>query len=498
MTKTVRAASTTMTHDGNDLKLKVEQGDQDLENSQKSMMLIDPDELESGFTHSTETPKMPGDKKAPTTAAVKKVEATAAKPAAKAPVKANGAPAQDLVDKEVPKGAPDGTVELAELPNEEDPSAGYLEKEAGMPVLNNASVDDSEFHDEGENDIDSANEFDDLPNMTAAPMMDEGLDGEFEDLGTGEPVADENAVEAEGMAGTPNMAPAAECADFASPESTAEEMPLLDVDGVPDDEGTDDLAFACVAGNVLVLRKDRVIASMGPKQAKKIGAADVYDGEQYQAVTAHAIEQKGLRKGLVQQGFVLSKVKMTASAATAKVVAAKVEAGLKARHEQLAARDKALEHSIAIASVGINKRFFKDAENPLKDALIAELKTAGVRGAEKLVANAFAEHGPGYAKSIMTLANRIVAAPEEVRNQYADALDMTSDEDFMDDEPAMEVEGGEGCIDGEDEFEDLGHGATVTAALSAPSIRKYPGALLAGMKDAGSHALLFGDTPLVG
>jgi hypothetical protein len=470
MTKQLRAASTTQTHNGNELRLKVEEGEDELKNSQESMMLIDPEEFDSGFTHSQDIPKFPGAKKAPTIA--KKV-------------KANGS--QELIDKELPAGSPSGGDNISQIPNDTDPSAGYLEKESGLPVINNVSaefVDDDELDDEEE-----SSEFDDLPHINATVVNEDNVGDEFEDLGTDdEEFSEEPApVEAEGMAGTPNEE---DPEDFAG-QSTVDELPLVDVDEVPDTEGSEDLTFAVTASNVLVIRRDRVIASMGPRQAKKIGVQTFYLGDQFHDVTAHAIDTKGLRKGLIQQGFVLARVKVTAIKAISKIVSKKVEAGMAVRREQIEARDKALEHSLAIAAVGINKRYFKDAENPLKAALIVELKSAGVRGASQIVSTAFGEYGVKYAKSILTLANKISAMPEEVRDGHAEALDMTSDEDF--DDTPIEVESD---TEDEDKFEDLGHGSTVTAALSTPYHRKYPGALLAGV-DPSVHDLLFGNKPLV-
>ena len=92
-----------------------------------------------------------------------------------------------------------------------------------------------------------------------------------------------------------------------------------------------------------------------------------------------------------------------------------------------------------------------------------------------------------YAKSILTLANKISEMPEEVRNQYASALDMTEDGDFEPEEASVDEEE-------EEEFEDLP--TSVSAALSTP-VRRDRGTLLsAGIKSSalsilnGSQSLL--------
>jgi len=493
MTDKVNAASA-FTHEGNDLKLKVEDGDSGLENSQAPMMLIDADDFESGLTHSQDKPTMPGATKAPTTAATK----PAIKPAVKAraaakPVKANGMQQQQLVDKELPAGAPSGDgVNVALIDNETDPAAGYLEKEAGLPVINNASLegldaDEFESAEDPDGPTDAApgfeaevgaeleneegDEFDDLPSMSnepaapmaeAAPLADE--DGEeFEDFGAVEPAAAPVAEGAEPMM----EEPVEEVADFEAAPVTDEQVPLVDADQVPDTEGSEDIVFATVRNSLHVIRSNRIIASMGPAKARKLGMSDIYLSDQFQDVLAHAIDTKGLRKGLIQQGLTLAKVKMTASQANAKVIKAKVEAGIASRMDAVAKQNKALDQSLAIAAVGINKRYFKDADNSLKASLVEELKRAGVKGASQLVASCFAEHGVAYARSILSLANRIAAMPEEVRNNHADSLDMTSDEDFEED-AGDEVESS--VDEEEDEFNPVA--ATVTAALGSPSFRR--------------------------
>src|SRR6202008_2039930 len=89
---------------------------------------------------------------------------------------------------------------------------------------------------------------------------------------------------------------------------------------------------------------------------------------------------------------------------------------------------EATEQCMAIAAVGINRQFFKDTHNELRAALEEELQAAGVRGATKLVRHVFASKGVAYAKAIVTLATKLQAMPESTRNQFAEALDMTSEE----------------------------------------------------------------------
>jgi hypothetical protein len=287
-------------------------------------------------------------------------------------------------------------------------------------------------------------------------------------------------------------------ADMAEPEDDGftdlpadESVAIADADEISDQVDGDELQFATIANAVHVIRSNRIIASIGPVSAKKAGVADVYMTPQYQDVVAANIDAKGLRKGLVQSGFILAKVAIKASKHTAKAVQAKVEAAVSSKVEALHKQNKAMEQALAIAAVGINRRYFKDANNDLKTNLEAELVQAGLRGGQNIVRAMFAQHGVSYAKSILTLATKIAAMPEEMRNQYADALDMTEDEDFGGD---MEAEADDEMMDEEEDFDPIP--ASVTAALQSP-VRRNAVLLTAGVRSPTAMSILTGSQSLV-
>lgn len=469
MTKKSRVISATSTH--SDGAVKQGSSESKVTNHQDDMLLIDPDEVGGGNTHSGETPKVKGAKKAPTTAAVR--------------------------DEERPKGG-----RTAQIPNEVDPASGYLETEAGMPVIDNTVA--AEVDEVDTDEVEEVDPGDDVGD-------DEELEAEFEDLGD---LEGEEGVEAEfddgsddGMddLGAPDVEAEFEDLDeleaadegaeeplpFEEDVADAENVSLLDADAVSD-EDADDLMFAVTANVVHVIRSNRIIASMGPATARKIQMHDVYLSDQFQDVVQASVDSKGLRKGLVQSGFVLAKVKLAAaSKATTKAIEAKVSARITAKVEALNRKDEALEQSLAIAAVGINRRYFKDTPNELRAALETELQTAGVRGASRMVQAAFQAHGVDYAKAILTLARRLSAMPEEVRNQYAEALDLTSDEEFD-----VEAE-----LDDEDDFDEDAEDmpTSVSAALLSPSRRSSPqtASLLKAGTNSAAMSILTGDTPLV-
>lgn len=443
----VSAAST---HFPNTEKVKVEDSEFETLNHQEAEMLIDPEDKTSGSTHSQETPKL------------KSVKAS-------------------ITDEEI-KG-PENT----HIPNGEDPAAGYLEKEAGMPVAEVpasagfASMFDDEGDDEFEKEYSAEEE-----------AEEQNADAEFDDLAGEDIVADaefENFEAPEAEIHEDEETEVEETADFESDDSDEDScVAVLDVDEVPEEDESE-LQFATIANSVHVIRSNRIIASMGPRTAAKAGVSDIYLSSQYQDVVASTIDAKGLRKGLIQAGFVLAKVKVTNSKVTARVVKAKVEAGVKNKVAALAAKDEALQQCLAIAAVGINRQFFKDSKNELKANLESELVNAGVRGGARIVRAMFAQYGVSYARSILTLANKLAEMPEVVRNQYAEALDMTSEGDF---EPEEEIESD---VDMEEDMEDFDP-VSVSAALHNP-IRKDVGALLAGVKTTAALDILNGSKPLV-
>ena len=463
MTEKRRVTATTSTHSTDEPK----QGDSEfgVQNSQSgdAQLLIDPEESTNVSTHSQDTPTAPGPKKVPTTAAI--------------------------VDQEL-----DGPVKTAEIDPEVDPADGYLEQDDSLPVVEvPAAVEDAGDVPGGEVATDPTSDDDFL---AEDDDVEAEFDDEFADLPTLETDSSgDDGVEDDGLDQEPVDEP------FEAPADESETVALVDADETPDGiDGEDDLQFATVANVVHVLRANRIIASMGAGSAKRAQVGDVYLSPQFQDVVASTVVSKGLRKGLVQSGFVLARVKLAAaSKATTKAVQAKVTASIAKQVALVTAREKAMEQSLAIAAVGINRRFFKDTTNELKANLETELVQLGVRGGQTLVRSAFAQHGVSYAKSILTLAKKIAAMPQEMRDSYVDALDMTDgdegDELVDDTDTEFDNDGGDQA---EDEFAEL-PASTVTAALSHNSQpRRNNGVLLsAGVKTTAALNILNGSQSLV-
>lgn len=385
------------------------------------------------------------------------------------------------------------------IDNDEDPAAGYIDvKTEASDADEFEGEDDDGEEDEGEGDDDmeaddeevDANLDDgegedgdeELDNQQAPQILEMPKDGSEEpdwdgDLNTTETadfVDDEEPADmlADGEGDTEDMD---DEDDEIVATASAEDMSILDVDGT-DDNG-DNLAFATVKNTVHVMKANRIIASMTKKIALSANRADVYLSDRFPEVVEAEIATAGLRKGLRAMGFVLARVNVASS----QVVTARIDKGVRVKAAAIRkvqeTNSKAFEQSLTIAAVGINRAFFKDTPNELRAALETELQHAGVRGGSRLVQKAFAQFGPAYAKQIVELANKISAMPQETRNSFVAALDLTSED--MEDNPFGSPDGsmhenasdttdeGEGDASFDDEFIDDIENPQVSASVHA-------------------------------
>lgn len=432
-------------HSGDTPDQRALRSDQRLLNLQSADMLIDPQDRESGFTHSVADLKYKGPKR----------------------VAANSL----VVDEEL-----DGPLRTH---GDVDPGENYLDTKEDMPVIDVPTLAgaDEEF--------DEFSDGDTVEGSDEIEVLDTGE--EFDELTADELPELKDDAEGDEIAGSEE-----DSADFED-TSLEETLALVDVDEVPDDIDGEELNFACSANALHVIRSNRIIASMGPAAARKANAADIYKQQVFHDAIVANIEQSGLRKGLLQAGLQLSRVKLKAAKVTAKLVASKVQAAT-AKHLTAAKQQQAaLEQSLAIAAVGINTNYFKGVQNPLKAALVNELSHAGFRNADRLVAAVFARHGVDYSRSMVTLAQRLAAMSEEARDGYVSALDMVSEEVELDD-GLTDVDAD--FDEDEDELVPLAATTSVTAALTNPARRA---ALLQSKTQVGSsaQAILAGNQSLI-
>ncbi len=305
-------------------------------------------------------------------------------------------------------------------------------------------------------------------NAAALQSFDEDFQEDDEDDG----MDDDSDLEADD---NPEPVEAEDTHSMDEPEEVAgneEDVSILDVDETPDNE-VEDVAFATAGTRLLCIKANRIIASMTGRMAINSGRNDVYLTDQFQQVTAMQIEKRGLRAGLKSMGFALAKVNMAKQSLLKAQVAKQVQASVAASRKVVAEKEQAFEQSLAIAAVGINRRMFKAAENPLRAHLEGEFRRMGIANSlsQRVLATAFSEHGTAYAKQVIELAKKISAMPEQVRDGYVEALDLDSGEFDTQDEDMQPI-GAEVVDDSdiEDEFGEPIGATSVHAALAQPGV----------------------------
>jgi len=479
-----KVSASTSTHKGNEDDLLTEESGATVDNHMGVDTLIDPEDYTGGNTHFSNK-----DATHPTFASKKKAK-----------VKARDCDGGSSVD-------PD-TNNVGTIDNLTDPDQGYIGS-SEMSDIDPDEDDDVDFDDsdmsDPEDDADqwtggdqddgatTASDTELMNSMGISPLeasedeedwdappaadddedLEDDLAEEDEDSGNG-------GVEIEDVKDEPEEA------------STDEDVSILDVDETPDNY-VEDVAFATAGTRLLAIKANRIIASMTGRMAVAAGRNDVYLTDQFQQVTAMQLQQMGLRKGLKSMGFALAKVTLAKQSVLKAQVQKEVHKTTAAVRKVNAEKEKAFEQSLAIASVGINRSLFKNAENPLKAHLEGEFRRLNIRGANRILSHAFAEHGPAYAKQVIELAKKISAMPEEVRDSYVDALDMDTGVVDETDEDVIPI-GAD--MDDEDDLEDSVE--TVEAALARPGTSIRASAAASGKYSVTANEILNGKRPLFG
>lgn len=211
------------------------------------------------------------------------------------------------------------------------------------------------------------------------------------------------------------------------------ELDLVDIDGM-DDVVTEDVDFVDMGDDIVAVKANRIIATLTRNEAARKGILASYKQDHFERAVRLEMQKSGLRAGLKACGFTLASVKVPAAKqVTLRLAAAQKKMAVAARAQAKSEKEIRLQ-ATAIACEGLNRGLFKGYKNELRASLIENLEQAGLRNAKRVVAQAFAEQGVAYLKSVLALAEKIQAMPEEVRDGYAEQLDMT--EEPIDEEAA--------------------------------------------------------------
>lgn len=417
--------------------------------------------------------------------------------------------AGDIAD-EIPSGT-DGSNNISTIDNDVDPVQDYLDTDEADTLLENAQGDTElgasngnvdtlgdgeenifdptmlEADTDGDTDWDEEDGDDDLP----TPPEEEALDVAIQDSSADDQLGLSGEVE----------------------EDFDNAMPIGEIRQV--DDTIQNVAFVMQAGSktLCVVKDTTVIASMSPARAKKAQVSDVYASAAYHHLLTQEAKKHGLMSALVANGFATERLNLSASKVVAKTI--KLEAASIERRltKVQAAKQEALDQSIAIAAVGISRNFFNQVDNPLRAALEQELVQAGMKNPQRMLQRIFASHGQGYIQNALALAHKLSAMNEQVRADYAEALDLVNEapEEAVELVSRRRVQANEFGGDAEEddgyEFEgDESEQSPVTANLTAALLRRPSKVTAAqvGNKAAPTNlsassvtdAVLRGDTPL--
>jgi hypothetical protein len=81
-----------------------------------------------------------------------------------------------------------------------------------------------------------------------------------------------------------------------------------------------------------------------------------------------------------------------------------------------------IERCIGIAAVGITKNILEGVDNPLRDALIAELKSVAVRNPEHIVDKVMASHGEEFLRLIIQKGMELTAKSDTALDEIANMV----------------------------------------------------------------------------
>lgn len=374
-----------------DQKPKPMESDVELKNNQAPMnLLIDPDEdFDQIDTH---FPIIAGKKKQILSdlvddAGVEEVPAVEDAPVSDAPVDAPIEAADE---------APVEDIEIAEEPDLEEVQAN---EEAAQNAAEMLSPDSEE-------EVVGCDTRADAPTLASAKKVKASEEVALPDQGTPSEITVDDAVD------------------------------VVDIDAMPDDDVEAVDFVEMPDATVAALKANRVIATLTKKAAIVASIEKVYTQPQFEAAVRLEMKKHGLRAGLKNCGFTLSSFKIKANQAVALQVSAATKkmaaSAAKFKEEQ----QKAMIQATAIACLGLNRGIFKGHKNELRAELVKNLKQAGLVNAERVVQAAFASKGVEYLKTVLALASKIQAMPEEVRDGYVEQLDMTEEPEITADSDA--------------------------------------------------------------
>ena len=166
--------------------------------------------------------------------------------------------------------------------------------------------------------------------------------------------------------------------------------------------------------------------------ADKTALKDIFESAKFgAAIMAHA-KAEGIESALAEFNFERISPDVDVDAVVANEIIQRSESRVREAEAQMQSYSASvqaeinadMEHrmdrlmsALATSALGINRHVFANVRNPVADALISALSAVGVRNADTLVSDAFAQHGDRYSEILLGQARDLLDKSEDTQDE---------------------------------------------------------------------------------
>ena len=150
--------------------------------------------------------------------------------------------------------------------------------------------------------------------------------------------------------------------------------------------------------------------------------SSIFTTDSFRKGTETLMAQMGVSEGLMNMGFKPMKIRLPVKNVVQSHVAQALASTQDEHKQRLESVSSDIRAALSTAAVGINKGFFSDITNPVKVDLYTVLSSAGVKNAEVLIDNAFANSADDYHRVLLAKAFDLMQKPVEARNEISQAV----------------------------------------------------------------------------
>ncbi len=200
----------------------------------------------------------------------------------------------------------------------------------------------------------------------------------------------------------------------------------------------------------LIASADALLATLGGVHVATLRKeeageyADVLTSVSLSRAVNETVAREGFQSAMKHFGFKRVVLNFPQSQVNASLISKRVRETAAAYHDKVGEIREDMEQCVSLAATGLTRNFFAKHENVLRKGFVQALTSAGVRGADKIVAGVFQRYADDYHSTLFAIASSLMGKSLEVRNEIAEAIQgvnpaSTSVED-QDDEPS-DIEG---------------------------------------------------------